>query len=79
LFFDDDAYVYARQDAKETLVIGINRASEEKKLTIPAAAINVRSGSNLVPLLGTRSGQTTISGDWTITLPSKSAVAYAIK
>jgi glycosidase len=79
LFYDDDVYVYARRDATETLVIGINRSSDEKKRSIPAAVIDIRTGSRLVPLLGTRSGETTISGDWIITLPSKSAVAYAIK
>jgi neopullulanase len=79
LFYDEDAYVYARQDAAETVLIAINRSSAEKKVSIPASAINIRGGARLVPLLGARSGQTIGPGDWVLTLPSASAVAYGVR
>src|SRR5438105_9378011 len=47
LFYDDDAYAYARVDAKETVIIAINRSAEEKKIRIPAAAINARDGAQI--------------------------------
>lgn len=79
LFYDDDVYVYARQDANETVVIGINRSGDEKRINVPADAMAIRKGSRLVPLLGTRLDQKVTSGSLELTLPSKTAVAYSIK
>jgi len=79
LFYDDDAYVYARQEANEIVIIAINRSSNEKKITVPRGAITIRSGSRLVPLLGTRSEQTTISSDLVLSIPARSAVAFGVR
>jgi neopullulanase len=79
LFSDDDAYVYARQDASETTIIGINRASNEKQITVPAGAISIRSGSRIIPLLGIRVEEKTVSGELKLSLPAKSAVAFGVR
>lgn len=79
LFYDDDVYVYARQDSNETVIVGINRSSDEKQIVVPAGAITIRSGSRLVPLLGARREEKTILGDLQISLPSRSAVAYGVR
>ena len=47
LFYDDDAYVFARQDRSETVIIAINRSKKEKKVTIPAGAIGLKDGAEL--------------------------------
>ena len=79
LFYDDDAYVYARQDASETVIIAINRSAAEKKVTIPSQAITIRPGARLIPLLGNASTEGPISGEFSIAMPARSAVAYAVR
>lgn len=76
LFYDDDAYAYARQNANETIVIVINRADAEKKIRISAAAINVRDGAELRPLRGSTKNALVMDRETTLTVPAKSAVAY---
>ena len=78
LFYDDDAYVYARQDASETIIIAINRSSNEKPINVPAGAISIRAGSSLVPLFGS-SVQHPIRRDLQFTIPAKSAVAFGVR
>jgi neopullulanase len=79
LFYDDDAYVYARQDASETVIVAINRSSAEKRVAVPAGSINIRSGARIVPLLGTPIELSTTSGDLAFTVPARTAVAYAVR
>jgi glycosidase len=65
LIYDDNVYVFARQDATETIIIAFNRQDRERELTIPF--------NSIVPIIGkirVSSGQTTI------TLPATSAVAF---
>lgn len=76
LFYDDDAYVYARVDAKETLIIAINRSAEEKKIRISAAAINMRDGADLTPLRGSPKNARATRGEVTLLVPARMAVAY---
>lgn len=78
LYYDDDAYAFARQDANETVVILINRGSSEKKIVIPAAVIDVRDGAQLAPLYGGKSGGIVANGSATFSAPGKMAVAYKI-
>ena len=78
LFYDDDVYAYARQDSRETVIIAINRSGSEKTIKIPAAAIGLRDGVNVSPLLGVMSGGTVASGQVTLTLRPKTAAAYKI-
>ncbi|MDX6577872.1 MAG: neopullulanase [Blastocatellia bacterium] len=76
LFYDDDAYAYARVDAKETVIIAINRSAEEKKIRISAAAINARDGADLTPLRGPTRNARVTSGEITLLVPARMAVAY---
>ena len=36
LFYDDDAYVFARQDKTETVIVAFNREAKTKEVTIPS-------------------------------------------
>lgn len=62
LVYDDNVYVFARQDSSETVIIGINRQYKEQQVTLPFTSIT--------PLIGTVHVRGT-----TITLPANSAVA----
>ena len=76
LFYDDDAYVFARQDATETVIIAINRAGQEKKITAPVDSIGVRNGSVLRALMGIGAPVRVANGEATFILPAKTAGAY---
>jgi glycosidase len=77
LFYDDDAYAYARRDANETVIIVINRAASDKKITIPANPLELRDGVQLVPLFEADKNVTVMKGAITLTVPGKLAVAYS--
>ena len=79
LFYDDNSYAFARQDKSQTVIIGFNRGTQEKRITIPAGAINVRDGSELVPLVGASVKGQVMDGRATLLLPSRSAVAFAVR
>ena len=74
LFFDDDAYVFARQLEKETIVIAINRENKAKQVTIPVGSIGLKDGVMLKGLIGNVSGRV-VNGEAVLTLPAQSAVA----
>ena len=76
LYYDDDAYVFARQNKSETVIIAINRAKKEREVSIPADVIGLQDGVGLVPLIGTASGGPVAKG---ISLPPKSTVAYLVR
>jgi glycosidase len=76
LFYDDDAYVFARQKAAETLIIAINRAGQEKKVTAPIGSIGVRDGSELRALIGKGEPARVAAGQATFIVPGRTAVAY---
>lgn len=75
LYYDDDAYVFARQDQKETVIIAINRADKEKEVSVPAHAIGLKDGTELGILLGTSSSNRVANGRATLTLAKSSAAA----
>jgi len=79
LYYDDDAYVFARQDKAETVIIAINRADREKKATVPAAAIGLRDGAEFTSLIGTTSGARVTNGQATLSIPPRTAVAYNVR
>jgi glycosidase len=78
LFCDDDAYVFARQDRSETVIIAFNRAGQERKLTLPAASIGLKDGGELVGLIGTASRARVEQGQATLIIPQRTAVAYNV-
>jgi glycosidase len=79
LYADPDAYVYARRDPAETIVIALNRGAAPATVPLNAAVIDAQPGKQLVPILG--SGEAAmVSGDSvSIRLAPASAVAYVLK
>ena len=78
LFYDDDAYAYARVDFREAVIIAINRSAAEKSIAIPAAAIDVRDGQELLPLNGANSNAKVTNGQVVLVIKPKTAIAYQI-
>ena len=76
LYYDDDAYAYARVDSKETVILAINRSREEKRVKISATAINLRDGAELRLLSGSAKNATVRRGEITLIVPAGMAVAY---
>ena len=79
LFYDDDIYAFARQDKKETLVVVFNRANAEKNITVPAAAIDLSDGLQLLALYGAKNGGRVTGGVATLAVPARTAAAYRIQ
>jgi len=79
LFYDDDTYVFARQDKTETVIIAINRADKEKKLTLPARSIGLRDGAGLTSLMGRFEGTQVLNGQANLAIPPKTAVPYKVR
>lgn len=78
LFFDDDAYVFARRDGNETTVLVFNRAAAPKEITIQADHAGARDGARLEPLLAAKDNATFAAGVVKLTAPAKSAAAYKL-
>ncbi|MGH9941803.1 MAG: alpha-amylase family glycosyl hydrolase, partial [Pyrinomonadaceae bacterium] len=79
LFYDEDAYAYARQDAEETVIIALNRAAVPKTVTAPASFINATNGARLVPLLVATEGTTVANHTISFGVPARTAVAYKVR
>lgn len=79
LFYDEDSYVFARQDKIETVIIAINRADKEKKIVIPAGAIGLKDGRELSALIGATGSSRVENRMATIKVPSKTAIAYEVR
>ncbi|MDT7777903.1 MAG: neopullulanase [Acidobacteriota bacterium] len=78
LFFDDDAYAYARRDAEETIVVAINRAAVPKELTFPASYLDAGEGARLEPLLVAKDRPAVTTGSFKLSVPARSAVIYRL-
>jgi hypothetical protein len=79
LSYDNDSYVFARQDKGETVIVAFNRAAQQKKLVLPAGAIDLKDGSTLVGTIGSREIARIGEGSVTLTLPSRAAAAYVVR
>jgi glycosidase len=79
LYYDDDAYVFARQDKTETVIIAINRANKEKVITLPLSSIGSRDGAELTSLIGPFSHASAANGHLALTIPAQSGVAYTVR
>jgi glycosidase len=77
LLYTDDAYVYARSDKTETVIVAINRAARPSPLRIPASALGLLNGTPVVPLFkGTRA---VVDGEsFVLDVPALTAVAYRV-
>jgi len=78
LFFDEDAYAFARQTAGETLILAFNRAAAPKKINAPAAFAGLAEGAKLKPLLVAKDGGSVARGELSFTVPARTAVAYRV-
>lgn len=79
LFYDDDAYVFARQDPNETVVVAFNQSSQEKKVVLPVGSIGLRDGVELSAFSGTTMSARVVNGQALLTVPAKMAVAYGVR
>lgn len=79
LFYDDDAYVFARQEGPETVIIALNRDAREKRVTLPVGAIGLRDGAELESLIGLTSTARVTNRQATLTLPARTAAAYKVR
>jgi alpha-amylase len=77
LFYDNDAYVFARQIQTETIIVAFNRSGQEKEITIPATIVNPK-GTALLSLIGTEARASTTSAATILRIPARSAVAFKI-
>ena len=68
LIYDDNVYVFARQDDSETVIVAINREDRKRDVTIPFKSV--------APLLGATFNIPGSNGETTVTLPANSAVAF---
>jgi len=67
LVYDDDVYVFARQDNSETIVVGINRADKPAEVNIPFKSLTFLLGEVRADTLQSK-----------VTLPARTAVAFKI-
>ncbi len=79
LFYDDDAYVFARQDKSETVIIAINRSSQPKEVTLSGSVMGLFKWTELKPLLGTGRGSQVSNGQTRPTVPPQTAAAYLVQ
>lgn len=79
LFYDDQAYAFARQYKGQTVVVVFNRAPQENAITLPAAAIDLADGLRLVPLVGATKPGLVAKGVATLAVPPRTAAAYLVR
>ncbi|HEY3581339.1 MAG TPA: alpha-amylase family glycosyl hydrolase [Pyrinomonadaceae bacterium] len=65
LIYDDNVYVFAREDKTETVIVGINRGDKDRNILLPFRSIT--------PLIG--NVLSSMNLNW-LTLPANSAVAF---
>ena len=78
LYYDDETYVFARQDQTETVIVAFNREGKEKKLPLHLGAIGLREGSachlDRSPLTSRVAMAKRL-----LNIPAKSAVAFLVR
>jgi neopullulanase len=79
LYSDDDAYVFARQNERETVLVAFNRTTSDKKVVLPLAAIGFVDSIQLMPLYAASASRSVAKGEATLVLPPRTAVAYSVK
>ncbi|HEY6119851.1 MAG TPA: alpha-amylase family glycosyl hydrolase [Pyrinomonadaceae bacterium] len=78
LLYDDDSYVFARQDKSETVVISINRSTKPKQATLSLRSIGFANGE-LEPLQQAGSISQIRNGEAHVILPANTASAYRVR
>ena len=79
LYYDDDSYVFARQDQQETVIVAFNRSATEKKVNLPAASIGSKDGAELAALIGAIGRVRIANGSATLALPNTSAAMFVVR
>lgn len=79
LFYDDDTYVFARQDKTETVIIAINRSDKDKKVTLPVGSIGLSDSAEISSLIGVPVGAGISKGLAMVTLAKSSASAFIVR
>ena len=79
LFYDDDSYAFVRQDQSEIVIVAINRAAQDKNVTIPVGSIGVKDRSELIALIGPPGTRRVTNGQVTLTVPARTAMAFAVR
>jgi glycosidase len=75
---DEDAYVFARQTADETIILAFNRAAAPKKIAAPAEFAGIADGAELVPLVVATKRAPVAGGQINFEVPARTAVAYRV-
>jgi neopullulanase len=78
LLYTDDAYVFARRDETETIIIALNRARAPARLRLPAAALGLAGGTQVLPLLDLGARATVEGERLDLSVPAQTAVAYEV-
>jgi glycosidase len=78
LFYDDDTYVFARQDKNETVIVVFNRADKERKITVSMRSIGLTDGAEVSPVIGTSGGSRIANSQAILTLAKTSASAFVV-
>jgi glycosidase len=79
LFYDDDAYVYARQDNVETVMVAINRSSNAKRIAFSTRLFALGfQDVFLHPLIG-KPDAILEKESVTISVPPRSVLAYLVR
>lgn len=78
LSYDDDAYVYARRDESETVIIALNRAQTPKPVSIRVDWLEASDGARLLPLLNAKDRVVAANGTFALNVPARTAVAYRL-
>jgi neopullulanase len=76
LFYDEDVYAFARHNREESVIVVINRARDQKTVSLPAFGIS--DGVKLIPLIGPETDVTVRSGALSLQVPRQTAVAYLV-
>jgi glycosidase len=79
LFYDDDSYVFARQDQSETVILAFNRSGQEKKVTVPVGLVGVKDGASLNDLIRTQTETRVAKGQATLVLVKNAASAFVVR
>ncbi|HYY59316.1 MAG TPA: alpha-amylase family glycosyl hydrolase [Pyrinomonadaceae bacterium] len=77
LAYTDDAYVFARQDAAETIIVAINRSETPASLRFPASALGSAVGSAASLRLPPK-GLVLEGESVSLTVPARTALAYEV-
>jgi glycosidase len=75
LFYEKDAYVFARQDSNECIIVAFNRADKSLQVEVQLASLGLRQAT-ITSLLGAGTATRGADAKTILTIPPKTAVAF---